>query len=996
MNNLNALIRAIPTSIRMDAFRRMTCACVIVPILGCLLLVVRAEAQETGTIRGVVTDATTGTLLEGAKVLTDGGASALTNRRGEFTLQNLPTGNRRLTATYTGMKDSTQEVTVAAGETAAAVIALQSDVVVMGAFSVVADRSADSVALTQQRNSLNIKNVVDIKSMGELANGNPAELLQLLPGISGQYFGSEVDRVSIRGISSELSTVSLDGNNLSRPDINVAGGNRTHILYTTSTNSIKTVEVTKALTPDQSADSVGGRVNLIQKSALDFSPSSRKFDYTISGQYVSPGSGFDGVIEPNIKLSYHTALGEDRNLGFYASAGYIGEQINNYYTISRVNATNPDQAGAPYPFLHIEAEGENIRVRKNGAVTLDFRPTKNFESALRFKYDTWFEEGAIYFSQIIFNSPRAGSPSGLHRYGGATVQDIVAPNPADVESYNLSWDAKYLWNDWTINGGLYDSRSVTKIDARNDKYGTVIAQFNPAGATFAYQLDRRTDPNFPRFNVIEGDPNAIYNLNNYTLPVYQQVNFYTDDERRGAKLDFEKTFQRSAMAFKLKAGADWRMQQRYRTQEIRTRSFVGADGVAGVNPVTGINDDALARFGLLTPPLPANAPNGNQHLPLLDILAVAKSFREERNFWTEDAFATAQNSLTGNFKVNEQITSGYVMGTAEWRKLQVLAGGRLEKTVVKGTGVRRNPVQATAAQIPDPIARAKNNFGGRITRKGSYDDFFPSVHAVYSVLPNAQMRASYATGIGRPPMSNLTSTTTIDINNRIVNSPNPNLNPQYVDNFDLAFEYYIEPAGVISVGLFRKDFNNFIIGTTGVVEPGTPGLEDYAGYELRSSKNDGSAEVEGIEFNYVQQLNIIPQKLGLFTLKANLTKLRTKGNYGTTTDVGDRVPGFTPLAWNLILDYKKGPLSAMVRYNYQDRSLVSRGADLRFDAYFSEREKVDVNLGYRLTRDLRLFCAIDNLTNKASIQNAGRNEPYYPWQTFDSQHRITFGLEGSF
>lgn len=964
------------------------------------------SSANLGAVRGVVSADSTGNFLEGAVVAVEGTSKAAnTDRRGEFSLSGLPAGSHRLSVTYTGMKPAVHEIKIVAGQVASVTVDLKSDAVMMGAFSVLADRSADSIALTQQRNALNVKNVVDTASYGVLANGNPAELLQLLPGISGQLFGSEVDRVSIRGIASNLNTVSLDGNQMSRPDINVGSGDRSFVLYTTNTASIKTVEVTKALTPDISADSVGGRVNLIQKSALDYSASAMRFDYTAGVQYVERASGFNAPFEPNLKFAYHTALGDDRNWGIYASAGYIGEHINNYYWISSVNAP-AGFGGAPYPNLFIEAEAQNIRKRSNAAATLDFRPNKNFESTFRFKYDSWFEEGDTVFSQKSFSSPRAGSPEGVFRYDAGTIQTISAPNPADVKSASFAWDAKYLVNGWTITGGLFDSGSVTRIDARNDKYGTIIALFNPGTTAYAYEIDRRGNPNLPKFSVIGGNPTAIYNLSNYTLPTFQQVNFYTDDTSRSAKLTLEKTFDTSRVTYTLKAGGEVRSAERTRQQENNTRSYVGADGVAGLNVATGINDDNLSMFLLLNPNLPGTTPNGNRRLPMLDHLAVARSYRTEPGLWTENAYNNIVNSMNNNWTVSEDISSAYLMGIMKWSRLSVLSGVRFERTEVKSNSVLQNPVQATAAQIPDPLARAKNNLGGRVSKDKSYSDLFPSLHATYQVFPNAQVRASYATGIGRPAMTSIISTTTVNLTTRTVNTGRADLKPQHADNFDLAFEYYTQPAGVISVGAFRKKFNNFIVSTTSVVQPGS-GLgqdDEYVGYTLVTPSNEGQAEVNGLEFNYVQQLNFVPRKLGLVTFRGNLTRLDSKGNYGVRT-AGVTTPTiasyrglarFTPLAWNLVLDYKKGPFAGMVRYNRQGRTLNSRGADERFDQYFPERYKIDLNASYAMRRNTRLICTIDNLTAQKSLIQFGRNEPIYFSQSWDSRPRFTFGVEGSF
>jgi hypothetical protein len=77
----------------------------------------------------------------------------------------------------------------------------------------------------------------------------------------------------------------------------------------------------------------------------------------------------------------------------------------------------------------------------------------------------------------------------------------------------------------------------------------------------------------------------------------------------------------------------------------------------------------------------------------------AALWSEDLYFRTADAFQTTRNAT-------EEITAGYVQGQAKFGRLGVLGGVRSEKTDVSGFGyVRVAP--ATAAQIPDPVARAQ-------------------------------------------------------------------------------------------------------------------------------------------------------------------------------------------------------------------------------------------------------------------------------------------------
>ena len=146
--------------------------------------------------------------------------------------------------------------------------------------------------------------------------------------------------------------------------------------------------------------------------------------------------------------------------------------------------------------------------------------------------------------------------------------------------------------------------------------------------------------------------------------------------------------------------------------------------------------------------------------------------------------------------------------------------------------------------------------------------------------------------------------TTVNETTDVVTTSNTGLRPQSANSYDLSLEYYTEPAGLISVGLFRKDISDYIVSQVGVVPPGFPLGEQYVGYELRTSVNGGFAKVQGVEFNLVRQLNFIPRALGLFTFKGNLTVLTAEGDFGGGAKVGtSKVPSFIPRAWNVVGEY---------------------------------------------------------------------------------------------
>ena len=85
-----------------------------------------AVMGQTGSITGVVSDRITGETLPGANVLIEGTLTGTsTGIDGSFTLQNVPAGDVRITASFIGYIPSTLSVRVVAGQTATANILLE-------------------------------------------------------------------------------------------------------------------------------------------------------------------------------------------------------------------------------------------------------------------------------------------------------------------------------------------------------------------------------------------------------------------------------------------------------------------------------------------------------------------------------------------------------------------------------------------------------------------------------------------------------------------------------------------------------------------------------------------------------------------------------------------------------------------------------------------------------------------------------------------------------
>jgi TonB-dependent receptor len=280
----------------------------------------------------------------------------------------------------------------------------------------------------------------------------------------------------------------------------------------------------------------------------------------------------------------------------------------------------------------------------------------------------------------------------------------------------------------------------------------------------------------------------------------------------------------------------------------------------------------------------------------------------------------------------------------------LLAGVRTEHTRVKGKGnVRRRP--ATAAEIPDAAERARYDWGVRVVNRGSYTRSFPSIHLTHDFTRDLKARASWSTSFTRPPFNNLVPTATINDAAQSVTETNPGLGPQYSKNLDFSLEWFLRPAGFVTVGYFEKTIEDYILITeVGVIGSGTNNgyAGDYAGYRLLSRRNAGMAEVKGWEFNYRQQFPFLPGALKGLELSANYTHLTTQGDFGGTEVRRDNeVPNFIPDVANVSLAYNYGLFGTRITYNYTSDYLRTFNASPGLRLYARQLETVMLGVSYR-------------------------------------------------
>jgi TonB-dependent receptor len=239
---------------------------------------------------------------------------------------------------------------------------------------------------------------------------------------------------------------------------------------------------------------------------------------------------------------------------------------------------------------------------------------------------------------------------------------------------------------------------------------------------------------------------------------------------------------------------------------------------------------------------------------------------------------------------------------------------------------------------------------------------------------------------------------TINDTARTVRINNPALGPQYSENIDLSLEYYLKPAGLFSIGYFKKDLSDYIVTRDiGIVPVGVNnGFDgDYDGYTLQSQANSGAAKISGYEFDYRQQLTFLPGLLEGLSFSANFTLLSTEGDYGgTVLRSTEQIVDFVPESGNASLTYAHGKFGANILLNYTGRYLDAYSDDPSRLSFRASRTIVNVGVSYRVRPQLTVFCDVMNVFNEP--QRLYRSSPSRPSQILGNDPAMTFGISGRF
>ncbi len=985
----------LPMTISSPSSSRLRAALSLVSVGFFLVAFAARAADATGEITGAVSNAATGKLLEGAKVEVPAtGAVVLTDDTGRYHLIGVPAGQQEIVVSYLGLDAMKATVAVAAGQRATRNFDLTSAIYQLDTFKVTGEREGQASAITAQRNAANVKNVVAIDAFGNLPNMNASELAVLLPGVAGNVNDEgNLNAMTIRGIGAGLNTITIDGALMGSQ----GGMQRQTRIHTITGSMFEQLELIKGHTPDKGMDSLGGSINLKSRSPLALRERSQT-SYNFSARMAPPGTEQIPMREahrthPLLNVSHQQvfdAFKGDRNLGVALNFFY-SEQAVGYFSTTRDYQSN-NAAGTP-AYLWDYNTQDNYNNRKQSSVNakVDFRLSANTKLSLNTIYNDAMERFRLRYSLRLFTGNATTAPSAtsgivpgftdritdVRATAGSTVDITSQMSQFYHRQRHISFEVEHEYGPLKIDYGT--AFSLDHINSSGGDGGVLVNRLTNVG----WRIDRTASDLYPR--VIQTAGPSWSNPANYRPNSFNFADTKQFHEPKEARVNFLYTLP-TTQPLAVKTGFRWRQEESEDRGKSRRYNFTGT------NSAQLPTDPSIQTFGDHKTGLSIPAWNAN---------AIARGRTPlDPNLWTEDRYFAEQNRYTGTRAIFETVNAAYVMVQGRLGHTGYLAGAREEWTKDDSWGwVRVRTPSTPAQQLADPVGSAARDYGARRELHGDYSKLFPSAHLTHDFTANLKGRLSWSTSYGRAPMNSYLPNETPNEAARTLTINNPSLKPQVSKNWDATIDYYIEPVGSLSVGWFHKTIRDYFVsaslGRVGTGADNGYGGE-YAGFELFSQNNVGTAYIQGWELSYQQQFTFLPGLLKGLGVSFNHTLLDTHGNFGgSVVRSTGAVAGFIPRTTNASLSWRYQRFGTRVNLNRTGtylRNFTAAGSGA--NQYTRERTIVNIGAAYQLRPALSLTIDVQNVFNEP--QSWYRGVPDNLSQFYMGGTTITAGISGRF
>ncbi len=787
-----------------------------------------SQEVDTGSVTGVVYDASTGQPVPQVTVfvIEKPGYTAITTTDGTFKIE-LPPGTYSLR--MTGDKYQTAEMTdvvVTAGEIADAstVMAAKSAVTSIDVVESVNVRTAtEESAIVERKLSSTVSDSISAEEIKASTASDAAGALQKVTGVTvvGKGF------VYVRGLGERYSSTQLNNAMLASTEPE----KRVVPLDLFPAGLIDNIQVLKTYTPDLPGEFSAG---LVKIRTTDF-PSHPVFQ-------VNYGIGFNSQTTGKLFNSYPG--GSHDFWGFDDGSRNMPADIPRDTRVDRFNFSPSE----------IQAIGRSLPDSWELTPKSSARPSENFGLVAGNTWGKLGVVGAVQFSNDLSTIPN---------------QDRIfyVPNPTNPETGTPLPKNIFKYDESTVNVRLgailnasYQATPTTKFFVRNflsrdtDNNGRIYT---------GYHDDFGTDVLDQRLRWIErqiysgqvGGEHLVRGLHNSILNWQLGYSRATRDEpdlREDLYLLNDRTgkfeyFDDSQSAFRM-----WN----YQTENVWNPQINwllpfykgGLTGSIklGVDYNTRQRDFSSRRLRFRL----AGAQNVDPSLPPNELLAYDNI--------RPGAFELNETTrVTDAYNARRDVYGGYAMlDISLTPRLRAIGGLRIESVDQDVTTF--NPFAPDQSRVSSPFVK-KN--------------YLPAANVVYYLTPKQNLRFGYSQTVSRPDFRELALFDFLDIVGGRQTVGNPDLRQTSIHNVDGRWEWFPGGGQLVAASVFYKSFKDPIERTIRA----TVGL-------LTTFDNAETADNYGVELEFRRNLGWLNPRLSPFAVSTNFTLVKSQIDLSNVTD----------------------------------------------------------------------------------------------------------------
>lgn len=914
---------------------------------------------QSGKIAGTVVDSETGEAVIGCNIMVEGTSiGAAADIDGTYLISNVPVGTYSLVFSSIGYsKKTVTGVVISDGELTKIDITLvtesyQTDDVVITAEAVT---NTEAALLAKRQKAISVSDAISAEEISKSGSGDAAAAMKKVTGASvvgGKY-------VFVRGLGDRYSSTMLNGAELPSADPDRKSF-QLDLIPGSMLNNINTI---KTFTPDKPGTFTGGLVDVTLKSY----PARLSINFSSSVGYNTIATGNDKFILGN--------SGGTDWLGFDDGTRKIPSVLDGYnIEVSRTNSVDTKEDALELDKYSKAFNNVMSPTRTDAAMNSSFGLSIGNTIAL----DNENDNTIGYFGSITYGQKYNfidGGEIGRYKLVGA----LSEVEGLEAEFTGIDTKGSRLIDWGVIANTAYKNSSIGEIKLSYmrtqgaESMGRYMVGYrdrdrSTQSSTVSYEtrviswVERALD-NYS----LEGN-HAFSFLNNSTLDwkVSYSINTQDEPDQRyffnifrvnddGSKLySFDGANSQPISRFFRDLEETNLSTQANLTFPFKIWNNQSAKLKTGFFYSTVDREYNQRRFDYVENRIQLQDYSENINEVFNDVGIIDSTSRPERpSRWfglTIDNQATRDS--TNYFRGDSKVTAAYLMiDFPIFRDLRFIGGARLETTEINSWTLDKN----------DPRGKLDNS------------DILPSLNLIYALDETMNLRFAYTNTIARPTFRELAPYISFEFVGDFLYTGNPNLKRTLIQNYDLRWEWFLNPGELIAVSGFYKDFKdpieNFI----------DPTFSDDN--SLTSVKNVESGKVYGVEFEVRKGLGFIWDELDYFKLGTNLSLIQSEvdipkedldekiANGDPNPDKTRPFPGQSPFLFNLNLTYDNfdSRTSAGIYYYLFGDRLYATGRHATPDVYERGYGSLDVKITQGLFDHFEISLSGKNLLNPEQI-----------------------------